>query len=161
MDPVWEGVYWATGGWTPSQGMVDYSAGFGDGLTGGITNWIRDQSGTNDAVSKCSDSYNAGKWSGAAYAVAMGGAYMARPYWRYVGPESNPNSVWMTRGWRPPYGKDMAMAKDRLQLPNMPTSVQKQSVPWSQPVRGPRPARGNEQWGSGGGPEYARGWRWP
>jgi hypothetical protein len=87
------------------------------------------------------------------------------PYWRYIGPESNPNSRWMTRGHNPPYGNDMALAKDKLQLPNMPTEVQQVHVPWWQPVRGPRTSYKQEyedlNWGSGGGNEYWRGWFWP
>ena len=30
MDSVWGGIYRMTGGWTPSQGSVDFLAGFGD-----------------------------------------------------------------------------------------------------------------------------------
>ena len=30
MDSVWGGIYRMTGGWTPSQEFVDFSAGFGD-----------------------------------------------------------------------------------------------------------------------------------
>jgi RHS repeat-associated protein len=83
------------------------------------------------------------------------------PYWRYVGPNSNPNSPWMTRGPTPPYGTDYDAAKEFLQLPNEPTGVQPVDVKWWEPVRGPREVTGNPQWGVGGGTEYARGWGWP
>jgi len=39
----------------------------------------------------------------------------ANPYWRYVGPRSNPNSPWMTRGPSPPYGTEYGRAKHALQ----------------------------------------------
>jgi RHS repeat-associated protein len=82
-------------------------------------------------------------------------------YWRYVGPKSNPDSPWMTRGVSPPYGTDFEAAKDGLQLPNAPNDVTPVNVRWWEPVRGPRTVSGNPQWGAGGGTEYARGWRWP
>jgi|GEM_PF-336589 len=83
------------------------------------------------------------------------------PFWRYTGPKSNPESPWMTRGSVPPYGDDFEAAKDALQLPNTPDAVDTVDVKWWEPVRGPRTVSGNEQWGSGGGTEYARGWTWP
>ncbi|HXH38457.1 MAG TPA: RHS repeat-associated core domain-containing protein, partial [Thermoanaerobaculia bacterium] len=83
------------------------------------------------------------------------------PFWRYTGPESNPESPWMTRGSSPPYGNDFEAAKDALQLPNTPDAVKPVDVKWWEPVRGPRTVGGNEQWGTGGGTEYARGWNWP
>ncbi len=114
----------------------------------------------SDGNLKCIDSKQVG-FSGAS--GAFGGGWLGRPYWRYVGPNSIPGSPWMTRGWgqKPPYGRDMAKAKDKLQLPNMPTDVQKSNGPWWQPVRGPRSADKHPEWGSGGGTEYARGWTWP
>ncbi|MBX9893671.1 MAG: hypothetical protein K2Y09_00620 [Nitrosomonas sp.] len=114
----------------------------------------------NDGDLDCID------WTEVGASTALGAAgggilnKLRMPYWRYVGPKSNQNSPWMTRGYKPPYGHDMAKAKDKLQLPNMPTHVQKVDVPWWQPVRGPRPARNHPEWGSGGGPEYSRGWTW-
>ena len=114
----------------------------------------------NDGDLDCID------WTGVGASTALGAAgggilnKLRMPYWRYVGPKSNQNSPWMTRGYKPPYGHDMAKAKDKLQLPNMPTHVQKIDVPWWQPVRGPGPARNHPEWGSGGGPEYSRGWTW-
>jgi hypothetical protein len=91
------------------------------------------------------------------------GSYLGRPYWRYVGPRSNPESPWMTRGWgsSPPYGLDFSKAKDALQMPYMPNAVIRTHVPWYRPLRGPRPVVENPQWGQGGGAEYFRGWRWP
>jgi RHS repeat-associated protein len=63
MDDVYGFVYNATGGWSPSQGVVDYTAGFGDAVSLNITSLIRDQMGTNDAVNKCSMAYRAGGWT--------------------------------------------------------------------------------------------------
>jgi hypothetical protein len=56
------------------QGVVDYSAGFGDTFSFGLTNAIRNEMGTNGVVDKCSKSYTAGEWSGVALDAAIGGA---------------------------------------------------------------------------------------
>ena len=64
---------WAWGDPLP-QGMVDFSAGFGDTLSFGGTNWIRNQMGTNGAVNKCSGAYGAGELTGVAFDIALGGA---------------------------------------------------------------------------------------
>ena len=94
---------------------------------------------------------------------SLGAKWLSRPYWRYIGPNSSPTSAWMTRGcgWKPPYGKNFDKAKDALQMPFKPTAVKPVKVPWYKPVRGPRPAIKHPEWGKGGGPEYAKGWRWP
>jgi RHS repeat-associated protein len=91
------------------------------------------------------------------------GRYFARPFWRYIGPNSNPVSRWIARGpgWKPPYGTDFAKAKDALQMPHMPSSLEKVKVRWYEPVRGPRPANMHPDWGKGGGYESYRGWRFP
>lgn len=39
------------------QGLVDFSAGFGDTLSFGATNWVREQMGVNGEVNKCSGYY--------------------------------------------------------------------------------------------------------
>ena len=74
-DPVDEVDPLGLFGW-PSlpQGVVDYSAGFGDTLSFGLTNAIRNGMGTNGVVNKCSNSYSAGQWSGVALDAALGGA---------------------------------------------------------------------------------------
>jgi RHS repeat-associated protein len=64
---------WALGDPLP-QGMVDFSAGFGDTMSLGVTDWVRDQMGTNDVVNKCSGYYTAGEVTGVAASVALGGA---------------------------------------------------------------------------------------
>lgn len=89
--------------------------------------------------------------------------WVNRPYWRYIGPNSNPASKWMTRScsWKPPYGNNFDKAKDALQMPFKPTGVVKVDVPWYKIVRGPRAANLHPEWGKGGGLEYYRGWRWP
>lgn len=89
--------------------------------------------------------------------------WLNRPYWRYVSPDSNPASPWMTRGngWKPPYGRDFDKASDALQMPFKPMDVKRIDVPWYEPVRGPRPALKYPDLGKGGGPEYAKGWTWP
>ncbi len=86
-----------------------------------------------------------------------------RPYWRYIGPYSNPSSPWITRGlgWKPPYGSNLEKAKDALQLPFEPNALIRVDVPWYKLVRGPRTVNLHPEWGRGGGSEYYRGLRWP
>ncbi|MES9991501.1 MAG: RHS repeat-associated core domain-containing protein, partial [Candidatus Thiodiazotropha sp.] len=74
MNDVYAGVYWATGGWSPSQSTVDYAAGFGDTISMGMTDWIRDQLDANNSVNKCSSAYSAGEWTGVGFGFAAGGA---------------------------------------------------------------------------------------
>jgi len=54
------------------QWMVDASAGFGDTLSFGITNKIRDAMGTNGVVDKNSTAYGVGEAAGVAHALATG-----------------------------------------------------------------------------------------
>lgn len=53
--------------------LVDGAAGFGDTISFGITDKIRDWMGTNGAVNKCSGAYSAGEWAGIGYGFAAGG----------------------------------------------------------------------------------------
>ena len=71
MDPVWAGVYWATRGWSPSQGTVDFGAGFGDVVTFGLTKHARKFLDINN-VNMCSNSYRAGEVAGVAVSIATG-----------------------------------------------------------------------------------------
>lgn len=64
---------WAWGDLIP-QGVVDFSAGFGDTVSFGLTNWARNQMGTNGAVNKCSGDYTAGEVAGVAVDTVIGGA---------------------------------------------------------------------------------------
>jgi RHS repeat-associated protein len=114
-------------------------------------------------------------WADVGMAAVLGGAlsgvgggllkFLNRPYWRYVNPGSNPASNWLTRGrgWKPPYGRDFQRAQQMLQLPHMPTNVVRVDVTWWKYVAGPRRVQPwhNPQWGSGGGWEYYRAWRFP
>jgi len=74
MDDVYGFVYNATGGWSPSQGLVNYSAGLGDTLSWGLTNKLRDAMGTNGVVDKCSAAYTLGQVSGVVVDIGIGGA---------------------------------------------------------------------------------------
>jgi RHS repeat-associated protein len=56
------------------QPVVDFSAGMGDTLSFGVTNWARNRMGTNDMVNQCSTSYSAGEWTGIATSTVIGGA---------------------------------------------------------------------------------------
>ena len=75
-DPVWGLIYQGTGGWSPSQNLVDRAAGFGDGLVKGMSLGFGDLAETRRAlgidggVDECSSSYRnwqvGGKvWGGA------------------------------------------------------------------------------------------------
>uniref|UniRef100_A0A486XSH0 RHS protein n=1 Tax=Rheinheimera sp. BAL341 TaxID=1708203 RepID=A0A486XSH0_9GAMM len=63
MDWLWGAIYNATGGATVPQGVVDAAAGFGDALSFGLTDKIRDWNGTNGAVDKCSSAYSGGEFA--------------------------------------------------------------------------------------------------
>ncbi len=86
-DDIWGGVYNLTGGWQPSQGLVDGVTGFGDGVHSGITfglgdlQDVRDLMGINGGVDKCSDAYRhahiAGTIEGGA---ALGGSLAAKSF---------------------------------------------------------------------------------
>ena len=56
------------------QGVVNASAGFGDTLSFGLTNQIRNWQRTNGVVDKCSNSYTAGQFAAIALDVGLGGA---------------------------------------------------------------------------------------
>jgi RHS repeat-associated protein len=60
------------------QGIVDFSAGFGDTLSFGLTDLIRDQMGTNGAVNRCSGAYQGGEVGGVALGLAFGAATLGR-----------------------------------------------------------------------------------
>ena len=52
---------------------ANYAAGFGDMLSFGITNYIRNELGVNNAVDQCSTAYSAGWWSGMLHQLAFSG----------------------------------------------------------------------------------------
>jgi len=58
--------------------ITNFSAGWGDGLSFGLTDWAREKMGNNDSVNKCSSSYTAGEWTGFANGSALGGAGLLR-----------------------------------------------------------------------------------
>lgn len=65
------------------EDVSDFSAGFGDTITFGATEWIRDRLsqslfGDTNTVNKCSGAYTAGEISGYAWDVGMGGAAAGR-----------------------------------------------------------------------------------
>ncbi len=62
---------WAWGDPLP-QPAVDTAAGFGDGLSGGITAWIRDQSGIDGGVNKCSPAYSGSRTGGNIGSLGLG-----------------------------------------------------------------------------------------
>ncbi len=76
IDSVYGAVYKMTGGWSPSQEMVDRAAGFGDGLSGGLTAWARDGAGI-DGVNECSAAYSSSRTTGNLATLTMGGGRLA------------------------------------------------------------------------------------
>lgn len=88
----------------------------------------------------------------------------AIPFVRYLTTNYNENGPWLTKGtWsHPPYGDNFALAKDKLQIPNEVTGVVEVRPKWYEPVRGPREIKpdANAMYGSGGGVEYYRDWKW-
>ncbi|WP_190278987.1 RHS repeat-associated core domain-containing protein [Dokdonella koreensis] len=57
---------------SPPEGLVNASAGLGDSLTLGLTDYIRELLGSNDVVDKTSDAYGNGVWAGVAVGAAGG-----------------------------------------------------------------------------------------
>ncbi|KDN13737.1 hypothetical protein BGI40_08790 [Snodgrassella communis] len=55
MDKAWGFIYDTTG-WVPSQGLVNCLAGYGDYMSFGATEWLRDKTNVG-GVDKCSDAY--------------------------------------------------------------------------------------------------------
>ncbi len=47
-----------------SQGFVDATAGFGDGISFGLTSFVRDALDINGSVNKCSTAFNGSKYAG-------------------------------------------------------------------------------------------------
>jgi len=58
---------------SPRQTLSNFFAGFGDGLSFGITNLIREGLDLNSQVDKCSGLYNAGWYGGFLYGLALPG----------------------------------------------------------------------------------------
>jgi uncharacterized protein RhaS with RHS repeats len=67
------GVFYSSTGYTPSQGLTDYSAGLGDTASLNASSFVRDLNGTNDLVDKCSPDYR----NGALSALALGAGRLA------------------------------------------------------------------------------------
>ncbi len=59
--------------------LSNFSAGFGDTMTFGLTDWVRDQIGGNEVVDHCSGAYAAGMYTEiGAEAVLAGGSFALR-----------------------------------------------------------------------------------
>lgn len=77
-DDAWYDVHLWLGGWEPSQGTVDGVAGFGDGVSLGLSKYIRDKNSIG-SVDYCDPIYGASKTAGHVYDVALAGV-VAAPY---------------------------------------------------------------------------------
>jgi len=62
------------------QGIVDATSGFGDALSFGVTDWVRDQIGTNYVVDVCSPFYKGGKYAGYGWGLGLGGSGLYRGF---------------------------------------------------------------------------------
>ncbi|WP_150118990.1 RHS repeat-associated core domain-containing protein [Massilia sp. NR 4-1] len=125
------------------QPVVDFAAGFGDTLSFGLTDWVRDQMGTNGAVDKCSMSYTGGEVAGVALSTAMGGAAGLRAAGtRGAGKEFShwiPNRMGGPRSlWN---GNYVTTAKHALSDP-----YRYRFMPRSWKAQNPMPSRVNQQW---------------
>ena len=78
MDDVWGIIYDGSGGWSPSQGFVDFSAGLGDELLLGQGQRLRRLAGVSGGINKCSATYRGGQWTRVAALAALGGIGGAR-----------------------------------------------------------------------------------
>jgi hypothetical protein len=94
-DAVFGAVWYATDGWSPSQGLVNGVAGFGDGAYAAITLGIgdlqdvRDVLGVDGGIDACSTTYQLSSLAGnvvGAGALAGAGAVKA---FQYTGPAAN------------------------------------------------------------------------
>jgi len=72
IDPLWQGFYQATGGWSPSQSAVNFAAGFGDSISFNLTKHFRHSQGICN-VDYGSDSYGYGNTSGTVFGLANAG----------------------------------------------------------------------------------------
>ena len=125
------------------QPAVDFSAGFGDTISFGVTYWARDQMGTNGAVDECSGGYSAGEWAGIGFGFAAGGAAGWRSANKKAGTEfshwipnrmGGPRSLWngnyvsaVTHALSDPY-RYRFMPKAWKALNPMPSQLTQQAV---------------------------------
>lgn len=75
MDDVYGAIYTATGGWSPSEGFVNFSAGVGDGILGTMSFGLVTGQKLRDAanvgsVDRCSAEYGGGRVAGTALTLA-------------------------------------------------------------------------------------------
>jgi len=100
---------------------------------------------------------------GSAFGSVVGASTAMRPYYRFVGPGSEPGigtGTWLTRGapGAVPYGS-VENAASRLQIPpqsGVNSVIQVDNV-WWRYIAGPRSSTGHPEWGVGGGAEYRIG----
>jgi RHS repeat-associated protein len=77
------------------QNLSDFSAGFGDTLTFGLTQKVRQWMGTDDVVNKCSGFYTGGQIAGIGTSIALGGALGAEAAEANAGREGFEFSHWI------------------------------------------------------------------
>lgn len=86
------GLYDPYGLWAPPslpEWLVDGAAGFGDTLSFGTSEWIRERAGIDGGVNECSQAYSVGEFAGLGLGVAIGGgaaAHGAKAIARAAGP---------------------------------------------------------------------------
>lgn len=73
-DPFGLCPEWVDGKPCDLNAVASLAAGFGDAVSFGATDWLRDKMGTNDVVDKDGAAYFAGQVTGVATSAALGGA---------------------------------------------------------------------------------------
>jgi len=87
MDDVWGTIYVGTGGWSPSQQLVDFGGGFGDVVTFGMTRQARTFLDI-EGVNRCSKWYTAGEVAGIVAAMSSGYVAGTRSFARHASPNN-------------------------------------------------------------------------
>ena len=104
MDSVWGGIYRMTGGWTPSQGSVDFLAGFGDVMSLQLTKKTRKIFDFGQSVDVCSNSYFIGEMATMLIPIGMLGRvskiarFSNNPFKYELGQKTVSDKVWKELG---------------------------------------------------------------
>ena len=85
-DPIWGFVYDNTG-WVPDQSTVDMAAGFGDGVSFGITKLIREKAGIDGGVNICSANYAGANLIGSIWPISGGAGLISKSFVKKAGKE--------------------------------------------------------------------------
>ena len=87
-------VYDLTGGWSPSQTAVDRAAGFGDGISGGLTKKFRDAYDIG-TVNECSATYRRWRLAGIPVGIVAAGGVLVKGLAPIARPFLGPGRNWI------------------------------------------------------------------